>query len=166
MSNGMCTACDPSMSATGPKRVRERDDVGDRIDGAERIERFSAATISRACDARLELVHQQLAAIVHRRHLQRRPRRAHRAARDDIWEWCSIAVISTSSPGPRLASPTRHQVDASVALRVKRISATDRALTNSRTFSRAPHADVALAQRVHAAVDVGVVAGVMVRDGV
>ena len=46
----------------------------------------------------------------------------------------------TTSPGPRLSRPQAYatRLMLSVALRVKTISRVDGALTNARTFSRAP----------------------------
>jgi hypothetical protein len=57
-------------------------------------------------------------------------------------EWCSISVISTSSPGPTRRSPSAHasvfatRLSASLAFLVKITSAEDRAPMKAATLSR------------------------------
>ena len=86
-------------------------------------------------------------------------------------EWCSIAEMSTSSPGLSVAVARRlcaTRLMPSVALRVKTISRVDAALMNARTrlARRLVRVGRPLAQLVDAAVDVGVDAGVVARDRV
>ena len=56
-----------------------------------------------------------------------------------MFEWCSISVMSTSSPGPTLSRPQAYatRLIASVALRVK-IEQVGSQLTNAAIRSRAP----------------------------
>ncbi len=69
----------------------------------------------------------------------RRPGRR-RPATGTKFEWWSISLTTTTSPGPRLALPhdCATRLSASVAFRTKTISCTAGALRNARTFSRAP----------------------------
>ena len=57
-----------------------------------------------------------------------------------MFAWCSIAVMSTSSPGFRLAPPQLYasRLKPSVAFRTKITSSEEGALIKARTFSRAP----------------------------
>ena len=56
-----------------------------------------------------------------------------------MFEWCSISVMSTSSPGPTFARPHEYatRLIASVALRMK-IEHFGSQLTNAAIRSRAP----------------------------
>ena len=53
--------------------------------------------------------------------------------------WCSISVITTASPGPRLAPPQERATRfmASVTFLVNTISSADGAFTNRATAARA-----------------------------
>ena len=64
-------ACDPSISTGDAMRVRQLHDLVDRIDGAERIRQVRHRHHLRARpSSRSNCVHNQLAAIVYRRHTQ------------------------------------------------------------------------------------------------
>ena len=70
-------------------------------------------------------------------------------------EWCSISVITTSSPGPTRRSPSAQarvlatRLSASVAFLVKMTPSRAGALMNAATLSRAPsNASVDSAPRV------------------
>ena len=56
------------------------------------------------------------------------------------FEWCSISVVTITSPGPRLVRPYEYatRLIASVVSRVKITSRSDGAFTRSRTFLRVP----------------------------
>ena len=119
----------------------------------------------------LELLHHQVAAIVDRHDLAaRRPCARTAAATARCWSGAPSPVMSTSSPAPTFASPQARatRLMLSVAFRVKTISWVDRALRKrahllARAFVGRRRA---LAEQVHAAVDVRVVLLVVAPDGV
>ena len=70
---------------------------------------------------------------------KRAPRSSHSSCHGTMLEWCSIAVISTSSPGCTRQRPNdwATRLMPSVELRVKMISRVDEALKKRRTLPRA-----------------------------
>ena len=79
------------------------------------------------------------------------PRSSRSICHGTMFEWCSISVITTSSPGSRKARPhewATRLID-SVVLRVKTISAAEGAPMKARTRSRtASYCSVASTERV------------------
>ena len=163
-------ACAPSTSTTAPAACAARDDLGHRVDRAERVRDVAHGDDLRA---RPEQPLGTRPGRARRGRRSARPSAARRCARTSIcqgtmFEWCSMAEISTSSPADRFAPPQlcATRLMPSVASAVKTISCgcagveerrdlVARALVGRRR---------ALGQQVHAAVDVGVRGLVVVRD--
>ena len=90
-----------------PARVREPDDRLDRIDRAERVRDVRRRRRS-ACDPSAGVSNAsrlQLAASVIGMTRSRAPFSSQSICHGTMFEWCSIAEMTTSSPGPTCARP-------------------------------------------------------------
>ena len=90
----------------GPPRRGRLGDLPDRVDRAEHVgDVGDRDELGPLADQRLELVDQELASVVDRCDPQPGARPLADICQGTMLEWCSISVMSTSSPSPRWAAP-------------------------------------------------------------
>ena len=160
-STGSCgTACAPSISDHRAGGACAPRDLGHRVDRAEHVRDVSDGDELHAPlgEHRVELVERQLAVVGDRAgSAARAPVSSQSSCQGTMFEWCSISVMSTSSPGPTFVAAPRvgDQVDRLGGVagedRARRVPAHERRDARSRAPS---NASVGLArQLVDAAVD-------------
>jgi hypothetical protein len=113
-STGRCeAACDPSTSTGTPLACAIATISSTGLIVPSAFERWMTASSLVRSEQALELLHPQLPASSIGTTRREAPCRSQSICHGTMLEWCSISVISTSSPAPRNAAAVglRHEVD-------------------------------------------------------